>query len=104
MGTGDKIGAPMGMALDLDGALFVCDLVFAAIIRVDTARVDRTCISNNNGKGGGPLFGSPFGIALEQDGQLVVTDGGFQAIFRVDPATVTEALYRVHLLGKDLIL
>ncbi len=88
-------GFCLGMAFDAHDDLYVCDLVHAAVMKLDTAsgRLERFVDG-----AGGRRFGIPNAPALDREGQLFVSDshafkepGG--GIFRFQPDGSGELWY-----------
>jgi gluconolactonase len=67
----DTGGFCLGLAFDAGGALFVCDLKHAAVMRVDTARGD---VERFADAGGGHRMKAPNHLCFDADGLLYVSD------------------------------
>ena len=80
-GSGPTFGTPVGIALDLDGDIFVTDPVLSTIFRIDPVSGNRTVISNSV-TGEGEMLFNPRGLAFDSEGFLYVADESL--ILKVD--------------------
>jgi sugar lactone lactonase YvrE len=88
--TAAVISHPHGLAVAVDGTMFIADTWNHRIRRVDTAGVITTVAgtgAEGDGGDGGPatraLFNDPVHVALGPDGSLYVTDGSNNRVRRI---------------------
>jgi sugar lactone lactonase YvrE len=87
--SGDRIVAPVGIAIAANGDLLVADLL-SGVIRVNPADLSQTPVSS------GGHFTVLTGIAIAATGELFVTDqrccGGQGGVIRVNPVDGTQTV------------
>lgn len=93
-----RFSSPSGIAIDLDGNLFVADAQNATIRRITPARVVSTFAGHAGSAGAvdGPAadarFAIPFGIAVDQQRNLYVSDTGAATIRVITPDRIVSTL------------
>jgi DNA-binding beta-propeller fold protein YncE len=105
--------APVGLALDAAGALYVADSGSQTIRKVDTAGttvsasvttiagIDNTPGSTDTGPSTTALFNQPEGLAFDSAGNLYVADAGNSTIRKIDAAaTVTTFAGSAGVVGS----
>jgi hypothetical protein len=87
--SGDRIVAPVGIAIAANGDVLVADLL-SGVIRVNPADLSQTPVSS------GGHFTVLTGIAIAATGELFVTDqrccGGQGGVIRVNPVDGTQTV------------
>jgi hypothetical protein len=78
-----SFNSPRGLAVDVDGTIYVCDALNNCIKKINPDRTveriagpaDRLQIGHQDGPGDQALFYNPQGLALSPDGNIFVSDG-----------------------------
>ena len=99
-GTGSeaRFNGPIGLAVDVTGAVFVADTFNSTIRKITSAGVVSTVagLAGNtgfaDGVGSNARFNSPEGIALDSAGDLFVTDTGNGLIRKITPAGTVSTI------------
>jgi sugar lactone lactonase YvrE len=97
-GSGGQLNGPFGLAIDLDGTLFVAHTPDQVIIRISSSYAVSELAGtpglagNVNGTGIGASFNSPLGIASDRTGNLYVADTLNHTVRRITPAGVVTTL------------
>lgn len=105
-GAAARFNAPIGIAADTTGNLFVADLRNGTIRKIAPGGVVTTfagegpSIGNLDGVGSAAQFSNPEGIAAGPGGNLYVADTGNGAIRLVTPAGVVSTLVSAAALGS----
>ena len=92
MGSAARFNAPVGVAVDANGTVYVAEKGNAAIRTVSAAGAVATLAGSaaargsQDGAGSAAAFNSPEGIALDRAGNLVVADAFNATIRRITPA------------------
>lgn len=91
-----RFHAPMGVAVDARGRVFVADTWNDRIRVIELDGGVRTVAGGDgpgfrNGRGGSARFDTPTALALDGHGRLWVADTGNRALRRVDPDGVVDA-------------
>lgn len=81
-----ELSSPRGLALGLDGTLYIADRRAARILAV-RANGDVAVLADQGGCTGPACMRHPEGLALAPDGTLLVADGQAGRVFRVTPGT-----------------
>jgi sugar lactone lactonase YvrE len=86
------LGAPEGVAVDLDGRIYVADHTNNAVLRIDAnSHFTRFAGTGERGYGGdgGPadaaMLNQPYDVRFDSDGNLYIADYGNHRIRRVSP-------------------
>ena len=87
-GSSAKFNKPMGIAIDVQGNLFVADAANAAIRRIDPAGEVTTIAGGKtigfaDGVGTAAAFDSPEAIVIDAQGNLYISDGCYGAIRKI---------------------
>ena len=98
-GDGSPLGFsdPFGIAVGIDGSIYVADAGdYNRIQKITPEGVITTITGGVEGFGDGvgdkALFNSPSGLALSSDGNLIVADTGNNRIRRITPAGQTSTV------------
>ncbi|KYG82210.1 NHL domain-containing protein [Roseivirga echinicomitans] len=97
IGTSASFDGPSGLAVDLNGYLYVSDQYNHSIRKIAPDGMVRTLVWSGNGgvKDGDPgiaYFQYPSGIAVDDLGVVFVADNGNRRIRRIDQAGVTTTI------------
>lgn len=85
--TAAQFDAPIGVAVDARGNLFIADLFNRRIRRVDARTGVITTVPTLVEEGVGGELASPRGITVDQEGNLFIADPGDHRIRRIDAIT-----------------
>ncbi len=88
-----EFGEPIGVAVDSHGNIFVADMYYNCIRKIDSAGNVTTLAGNGaygfldgtGGSDGTARFRGPFGIAVDAQDNVLVADSGNNNIRKVDP-------------------
>ncbi len=83
--TNAQLFAPLGIALDSAGNLYICDSVNALIRKVNTAGIITTVVGITSATLG--LLKHPAGIALDAAGNMYIADSSASKIFKFTAST-----------------
>ncbi|HEY6137405.1 MAG TPA: SMP-30/gluconolactonase/LRE family protein [Thermoanaerobaculia bacterium] len=84
------VGAPVDLALDKDGNLYIADATNGRVKKVDKQTKLVTFVA---GATDATAFNQIRGIALDNAGHLFVADGGVHRVYKVDLATKERTLF-----------
>lgn len=97
-GSTARFNAPLGVAVDADGTVYVADTGSHTIRKITPAGVVSTLAGlagtadSVNGSGTAARFSSPGGIAIDGAGNLYVADTGNNQVRKITPAGVVTTL------------
>lgn len=97
-GSAARFSAPVGIAVDVDGTVYVADTGNHVIRKITAAGVVTTLAGGagvpggTDGLAGNARFYSPRGIALDGAGNLYVADTGNHALRKITPAGLVSTL------------
>ncbi|MGH8584547.1 MAG: RHS repeat-associated core domain-containing protein [Gammaproteobacteria bacterium] len=104
--TAASLSGPFGLALSLDGSLYIADQFHHRIRRVGPDGIITTVagtgaigISGDGGPATAAALNSPFGVALGPDGSLYIADGGNNRIRRVGPDGIITTVAGMGFFG-----
>ena len=96
LGSAAKCGAPFGIVVGPDGALFVCETTSHVIRRIDPETQQVTTVAGTGGKSGyagdgGPakqaLLHEPYEVRFDRDGHMFFVEMKGEVVRRVDAST-----------------
>jgi sugar lactone lactonase YvrE len=97
-GSSARFNAPIGVAVDSTGNLYVADTDNHTIRKISSAGVVSTLagqpgiLGYGDGAGTNALFNFPNGVAVDQAGNLYVADSGNDVIRKITPTGVVSTL------------
>ncbi|WP_374030222.1 NHL repeat-containing protein [Bdellovibrio bacteriovorus] len=97
-GSAARFNAPVGMAMDSGGNIYVADRGNHVIRKITSAGEVTTLAGlsgtwgTTNGTGSGARFSSPYGVAVDSSGNLFVTDSSNHTIRKITSAGVVTTI------------
>lgn len=105
-GSSATFNQPDGLAVDLQGNVYVCDLSNNKIRKITPAGFVSTIAGSGqtgdvDGIGTAASFNQPFGIAIDEHGNLYVADTGNEKIKEITPAGLVSTLAGTGAKGSN---